>query len=138
MSVCIVLFPCLPVCLFFVCLPVCLLDGWLVGWLVVFVHERARFVVPVCVRCACAFVCVCVCCVCLVCACVCACVCVVRRVCVCVCICVNACVSVCVSVSCVFVFALVVGLAAFLWICSTSPPGGNQVDGLPPARNIPS
>ena len=33
------------------------------------------------------------------------------------------------------VFALVVGLAAFLWICSTSPPGGNQVDGLPTAFN---
>ena len=70
---------CLPVCLFLVCLPVCLLDGWLVGWLVgFFVCTRARFVVPVCVRCARAFVCVCVCHVCLVCACV----CVVRRVCV--------------------------------------------------------
>ena len=71
--------------LVFVCLPVCLLNGWLVGRLVgFFVCARARFVVPVCVRCACAFVCVCVCSVCLVCACVCVCVCVcvVCRVCV--------------------------------------------------------
>ncbi len=103
---------CLPVCLFLVCLPVCLLDGWLVGWLVdFFVCARARFVVPVCGRCACAFVCVCVCSVCLVCACVCVCVCACVLCAVRVCICVNVCVRVRVSVSCVCVFAHVFGLA---------------------------
>ena len=43
--------------------------------------------------------------------------------------------SVCLSVSVfvsVFVFVFVFGVLLFVAICSTSPPGGNQVDGLPP------
>ena len=105
MSVCIVLFPCLPVCLFFVCLPVCLLDGWLVGWLAVFLFAHVRALLCLCafgvrVR-LCAFDCaVCV---------LCALVCVLCAVCVCA-FDVNACVHVCVS--CVCVFARVVGLAS--------------------------
>ena len=86
-------------------MPVCLLDGWLVGWLVVFLFARVRVLLCLCafgvrVR-LCAFDCaVCV---------LCALVCVLCAVCVYLCECV--CVRVCGSVSCVCVFAHVFGLA---------------------------
>ena len=48
------------------------------------------------------------------------------------------CARVCVCVMCLCVFAHVVGLPHAWFFCGSAlrVPGGNQVDGLPPARNL--